>query len=209
MDIKNKCYSTSTLNNLFFRIKCFFVMQDIREIIKNSESQDVLARKYDYDHALDVYQWLTLLYPQRDPSFDIACLGHDIERSIIFKSANPKFFDSHREFKQAHSRRSAEILTKIMKSHNLPINFIKKVRHLVLNHEFGCDIDSEIISNMDSLGNIIWADRVLNEYGFKNSKETLFRMLKKLNSKYKILVKNFPLKNKKLFDYFEIFNRLN
>jgi hypothetical protein len=188
-----------TMEDPTLKAKCFNVLKEIREILEKTNSSDPLVRKHDYNHALDVYLWLTLLHPDKEISFHIAALGHDIERSFEEKRANQKDFQSHKEFKEAHSKNSAEILKKIMLKYNLPTTIIEKTVNLVLKHEFGGDPDSNIIMNMDCLGNIIWCERVIEKYADETTVQTMNRMIQKMDIKHKEIIPHLKLKTKLLW----------
>jgi len=187
------------MENIELKTRCFNVLKEIREIIEKSNSLDLLAGQ-DYNHSLDVYIWLTLLHADKDISFYIAALGHDIERSIEEKMVKSNLFQSHKDFKEAHAKNSADILKRIMIKHEIPEEIINKTLNLVLKHEFGGDPDSDIIMNMDCLGNIIWCDRVIEQYANETVGETMNRMLEKIDLEHKRAISYLKLKTRFLWN---------
>jgi hypothetical protein len=55
------------------------------------------------------------------------------------------------DFLKYHQIKSAEIIVNFLKKNNCSENQLSKVYHLIANHEFGGDFESDILKDADSL----------------------------------------------------------
>lgn len=105
--------------------------------------------KTDLAHAKSTRKWILKLKPDADYALQISALAHDIERSL---EPDPRKieekFDNYEGHKRAHSKKSAKIVVELLKKYDFDSEFISKVEHLILNHEFGGDFES----NLDGRG---------------------------------------------------------
>jgi len=116
--------------------------REIRNIVKNSPIPT------DPSHSENTRKWVMKLKPDASNELQIAALTHDIERGKRIEKPN---FENYRDYKNWHSKRSARIITEVMKKHGIDENSIKKVKNLVLNHEVGGNEDQNILRHADSL----------------------------------------------------------
>jgi hypothetical protein len=122
------------------------VKKQIEKMLLNSPVQS------DPLHAKLVLKWVLKLKPDADEALKIAALAHDIDRAVT-KIVDPPTGNLLRymRLKKEHSLRSAQIIGEILEKNQYPVSVIEKVRHLVENHEFGGDSESELLKDADSL----------------------------------------------------------
>jgi len=146
----------------------------------------------DSIHSKNTKKWVLELDPKANMALQIASLGHDIERSIEERKIKRENFTDYDEFKKAHSQNSATILREILSEYDVNHDFIGKVVHLVLLHEFGGTPEADILKYADSIS---FFDVNLQFYFQRNpERETAFRMkwgYKRLSKVAKSIVRNF------------------
>ncbi len=140
------------------------------------------------------------LKPDADEALKIAALSHDIDRAItkiLEKDLND--YSKINEFKKEHSIRSAQFICNILKKHNYSQSIIDKVKHLVENHEFGGDLESDILMDADSLAYFEYnIPSYLKICGREKTKEKIKFMYKRLSAKTKELVNQIKFKDKEI-----------
>jgi len=170
------------------------MLKDIESEIENIISKSQVPE--DPIHSKNTRDWVLKLKPEADIALQIAALGHDIERSVKERKIKRENFTDYDEFKRAHSQNSAIILQEILRKYELNQNFIDKVVHLVLLHEFGGGLEANILKYADSIS---FFDVNLPYYFQRHSeRETVFRMkwgYKKLSEVGKSIVRNFSYDN--------------
>jgi len=173
-------------------------------MLKNIESEieTIISKSQvpeDSIHSQNTREWVLKLKPEADMALQIAALGHDIERSIEERKIKRENFTDYDEFKKAHSQNSASILQEILLKYDVNQDFIDKVVHLVLLHEFGGTSEANILKYADSIS---FFDVNLPFYFQRNSeRETAFRMkwgYEKLSQVTKSIVRNFNYDNVEL-----------
>ena len=173
------------------------MLKDIESEIENIISQSQVPE--DPIHSKNTREWVLKLKPEADMALQIAALGHDIERSVEERKIKREKFTDYDEFKRAHSQNSATILQEILLKYDVNQDFIDKVVHLVLLHEFGGRLEANILKYADSIS---FFDVNLPFYFQRNSeRETAFRMkwgYKKLSKTAKSIVRNFSYYNVEL-----------
>lgn len=92
----------------------------------------------DILHAFDMYMMALKSSFRTDETFLIACVSHDIERSLPCR-LRPENFKTYDEFKSKHQFKSAVILEKILKNLSFPKDFINRAVFLVGYHETGAE----------------------------------------------------------------------
>jgi len=102
-------------------------------------------------HSKNTLEWLLKLEPEADIALQTAALGHDIERAIENRKVRREHFINYDEFKAAHAKNSAEILTDIMEDCSIKKQLADEIIRLVLRHETGGDQRSELLKNADSI----------------------------------------------------------
>lgn len=123
--------------------------QDIEEIVKKSPLE------FDVAHAQHVLVWVLKLRPGASEALQIAALAHDMERGAtgITETYNLKDLSNLKEFKQAHAKRSADIIARLMRKHGYSEHEIARVYFLVEHHEEGGSQDEELntLTDADSI----------------------------------------------------------
>ena len=102
-------------------------------------------------HAINTVEWLEKLVPDADANLCLAALGHDIERSCEDRRVLSTEYDSFDDYKLAHARNSAEILTEIMADAGMTAEDAADIADLVANHETGGGSRSDVLMNADML----------------------------------------------------------
>lgn len=90
----------------------------------------------DYDHALDVWQWVLRLSPGASLALQLGALFHDIER--LFTEADERVEQhapDYQAFKDAHARAGAEVAERIVRASGLGEAVASDVKRLVERHE--------------------------------------------------------------------------
>jgi hypothetical protein len=123
------------------------IKNEILQVLSHSASPE------DYDHALNVLEWVNRLKPDADFPLWIASLGHDIERALPEQKVQRMHFPSYDDFKRAHAANSAKIVDEILSTYPIARDVIERVHYLIANHEFGIegDLDLTILKDADSL----------------------------------------------------------
>ena len=121
--------------------------KEIEEIISKS------TVKIDPIHSKNTRDWLLKLKPDADKALQIAALAHDIERGFIsdYESKTKEKFKEYEKHKREHSEKSAKIIGDLLKKYGFDEAFIKRVKHMVLLHEFGGDEESDLVRDADSI----------------------------------------------------------
>src|SRR3989344_7444767 len=122
------------------------VKKEIAEILPKSPIP------FETKHSELAHKWLMKLKPDSDEAMQIAALAHDIDRAFTgITEKDCKDYSKIDEFKKEHAIRSAKFICDILKKHEYSKEIIDKVKHLVENHEFGGDDESNILMDADSL----------------------------------------------------------
>ena len=147
---------------------------------------------FELTHARLVLKWVCKLKPDADEALKIAALSHDIDRAITgITERDLKDFSKINEFKIEHSIRSAKIIEEILTKHEYSKEIIKKVKHLVENHEFGGDAETDILTDADSLAYFDYnIPSYLKRNGSDRTKEKIKFMYTRLSDNAKKLVKD-------------------
>ena len=155
------------------------------EIIKIISKSPV---KTDLAHAKSAREWVVKLKPDADYALQISALAHDIERGLESDHHNKadEKFDNYEKYKRIHSEKSAKIITKLLKKYNFEPEFISKVEHLVLRHEFGGDAESNLLMDADSLS--FFKENFVQYYKkYGEEKDCLLRMRRALRPRNTIV----------------------
>jgi len=164
------------------------IKNEILEILRCS------ALPEDYEHALNVLEWVNRLKPDADFPLRIAALGHDIERALPERKVQRTNFPSYDDFKRTHAQNSAKIIDEILSMYTIAPDVIERVHYLIANHEFGKDndFDINILKDADSLS---FFEINLPYYLLREGeRETYFRMqwgYDRMSKKAKQLLNNF------------------
>jgi hypothetical protein len=122
----------------------------------------------DYDHALDVWQWVLRLSRGASLALQLGALFHDIER--LFTEADQRVEQhapDYQAFKDAHARAGAEVAERIVLASGLGEPVAGDVKRLVERHEVSSadsrHAESSILGDADALSFFS-----LNSSGFAN-----------------------------------------
>lgn len=111
-----------------------------RALARHREAHDLdrpLARA-DYDHSLDVWQWVLRLDPEASAAVQLAALFHDVERlaSAAEVRSEPGAEDYGR-FKEEHARQGAELAVRWLAEAGVDGDTRRRVERLIAGHEKG------------------------------------------------------------------------
>ena len=170
------------------------VQKEIEGILPNSPLD------FDLEHARIVLKWVLRLKPDADEALKIAAIAHDIDRAITgITEKDLKDYSQINVFKKDHSLRSAQFIREILEKHGYDTQIISKVVHLVENHEFGGDNESDILRDADS---IAYFEYNIPGYLKRNGKERTIGKIKfmynRLSEKAKKMVMDMPYKDPEL-----------
>jgi hypothetical protein len=107
----------------------------------------------DYNHALDVWQWVLRLAPEASFALQLAALFHDVERLASEADARVEHLAAdYQQFKDAHARRGAEMTRDALASAAVPEPTRERVGEIVAAHERRSD-DPEValLNDADAL----------------------------------------------------------
>jgi len=107
----------------------------------------------DHEHALNTLEWVERLEPGADDILRLAAVSHDIERALPGRKLSRKDFDDYDEYKRAHCRQSAAVLSEILDRHGVSEADRLDLVELVMNHEFGKrgDHKASVLKDADSI----------------------------------------------------------
>lgn len=176
--------------------------------MNNEIEQEVLnllkQKQEELKHAKNTLNWLLKINPNSDFVIRISALGHDIERVIHGK--DEKKYDSHKDFKMAHSKRSAEIIKNILLKYKIKEAEIQRMQNIILNHEFGGNSEANLVKDADSLANFQWCDDMFGKLETNQLKETMKRMYDRMESENKKFAKQVKFEHAEVEEWFkEIF----
>jgi len=155
----------------------------------------------EFNHAENTVDWLLKIKPDSDFILKISALSHDIERVIYGK--DEKKYPSHREFKLVHCKRSSDIVKEILLKNNFDKEEIKRAEDIICNHEFGGNKEANLIKDTDSLANFQWCDEMFGKIGLDSLKETMKRMVERMEKENKIFLGQVKFKNKEIDSIFK------
>jgi len=107
----------------------------------------------DYDHAVDVWQWLLRLAPAASLELQTAGLFHDVERlesepDRRIEQSAPDYLS----FKTAHARRGAAIVGRVLAPLAMSAESIARIQGLVSSHEQPrLDAELALLNDADAL----------------------------------------------------------
>lgn len=169
------------------------------------EIENILPKSpldFELAHAKLVLKWVCKLKPEADEALKIAALSHDIDRAMTgITEKDLKDFSQINEFKKEHSIRSAKFICDLLIKHKYSPEVIEKVKHLVENHEFGGDTETNILTDADSLAYFDYnIPSYLKRNGKERAKEKIKFMYSRLSEKAKDLVKEIKYTDKEILD---------
>jgi hypothetical protein len=173
------------------------IEQEILEILKKN--------KEELEHANNTLKYLLIIKPDADIIFRISALGHDVERAINGK--DEKKYDSHRDFKMAHSKRSAEIIKNLLEKNNFNKKDIERAYNLILAHEFGGNEEQNLLRDADSLSNFEWCDYMFGKLDINSLKGVAEKMFRRLSEQRRQFIGNIRFKNKEIRDIINLLKK--
>lgn len=107
----------------------------------------------DWDHALDVWQWVLRLAPDASFEVQVAALFHDVER---LRSEPDRRIEHHardyQRFKDAHARGGADIVRAELRRIGIAEHRVARIATLVAAHERpGDDAELRLLNDADAL----------------------------------------------------------
>lgn len=124
------------------------LFEQVRDFVEASFGEQKMAY---FDRT--VY-WVTVLKPEADEAMLIAAVSHDLGRALFSeeqKALLEKYSFISDEFLFFHQEKSAEAITGFLKEKEAEIELIRKVKFLVMQHEFGGNEDQNILKDADSI----------------------------------------------------------
>jgi hypothetical protein len=116
------------------------------------EAERWIAGYWNADHLLRTRDWLVRLDPSAGEGSRVAALTHDIERHFPggpqASLADPP---DERAYRDAHSRRSAEIVGDWLDEQGATDELRAEVEELILRHEWGGTPAADVMQAADSL----------------------------------------------------------
>ena len=122
-----------------------FAKQKIRNIISQSNVPE------DPLHAENVLTQLFRFKSDADVALQLSALAHDIDRANESTKIQRANFNDYDLFKAAHAKNSAAILQKILQKCSVERSIIDEACRLVVLHEVGGDVRSDLLKDMDSI----------------------------------------------------------
>lgn len=125
---------------------------ELRSEIKN-EILRIIAHApvaEDYEHALNVLQWVKRFKPDVGVALEIAALSHDIERAWPNRKVVRSDYATYDAFKLAHAENSAGIVREILVKYPLEKRTVERICFLVRHHELGGNNDPELVVLKDA-----------------------------------------------------------
>jgi hypothetical protein len=107
----------------------------------------------DYNHALDVRQWLLRLEPNASLALQLAALFHDVERLVSEADQRVEHLAAdYQEFKDDHARLGAEMTRELLAEAGVSESVRNRVAELIAQHERRSD-DPELalLNDADAL----------------------------------------------------------
>jgi hypothetical protein len=107
----------------------------------------------DYNHALDVRQWLLRLEPDASLALQLAALFHDVERLVSEADARVEHLAAdYQGFKDEHARRGGEMTRELLAEAGVSESVRDRVAELIAQHERRSD-DPELalLNDADAL----------------------------------------------------------
>ncbi|HRY63387.1 MAG TPA: DUF4202 family protein [Patescibacteria group bacterium] len=104
-------------------------------------------------HFATTLKWVKKIKPNADVSLQIAAYSHDIERPAQKTSTeihDKKYGFMEKSYMHEHQTTGGKIMATFLKQNNAEQKIINKVKHLIENHEYGGDKESNILKDADS-----------------------------------------------------------
>ncbi len=105
-------------------------------------------------HLLKAEEWLRRINPNASQAMLLATLTHDMERAFPGPDSpkqDPALGPDDTEYNQAHSERSARVVSEFLHTQNAPEKLVTEVASLIRVHEMGGWEDANWVQAADSL----------------------------------------------------------
>ncbi|HEY0142110.1 MAG TPA: DUF4202 family protein [Thermoanaerobaculia bacterium] len=119
----------------------------------------------DYNHALDVWQWMLRLEPNASVAVQFAALFHDVERLSSESDARVEHLAAdYQSFKDAHAAKGGEMTREELGAAGVDPKTAERVAQIVAAHERqGDDPEVALLNDADALSFFS-----LNSHGYAN-----------------------------------------
>jgi hypothetical protein len=107
----------------------------------------------DYNHAVDVWQWLLRLDADASLALQLAALFHDVERLASEADRRVEHLAAdYQSFKDAHARGGAELVREILRAIGIDERVRERVAEIVAAHErLSDDAEVALLNDADGL----------------------------------------------------------
>jgi hypothetical protein len=107
----------------------------------------------DYNHALDVWQWILRLDPAASPALQFAALFHDVERLISEPDVRiEQYALDYQQFKDDHARAGAVIAQQVLRGAGIANDVTDRAAAIIVAHEHRSDdVDVATLNDADAL----------------------------------------------------------
>lgn len=173
------------------------IKKEIERQLKKSSNE------IDYEHSQLAWKWVLKQKPDADISLQLAALAHDYDRSFP-EGERPNYHDTYEQYKQAHAKKSAQMVADLMMKYNFALNDIKKVSYLIENHELGGEGDLQILTDADSLA--YFEDAVpfyRRTHNKEDTKSKIIFMYKRTSKNARKLIDQIKFKDEELNKLFQ------
>jgi hypothetical protein len=107
----------------------------------------------DYNHALDVWQWVLRLDPAASPALQFAALFHDVERLVSEANARiEQHADDYQRFKDEHARKGSVIAQEVLRGVGIAGDVADRAAAIIVAHEKqSSDSEVAVLNDADAL----------------------------------------------------------
>jgi len=164
------------------------------QILKKIIIDQISHSEIDEDklHSISTWQWVLKILPNTNMELQIAALAHDIERGVKPRE-NQRENESYDDYKKRHSKRSADIMKKILIKNGIEANSTKKIVDLILNHEIGGNKEANVLQDADSISFFdIGIPSYLKRKGEDKTKAKIKWMFSRCSAQAKSYIKKLP-----------------
>lgn len=151
---------------------------ELKQQIKNEILEILLQSPVpeDYEHALNVLEWVMRLKPEADLALQIAALSHDMERALPARKVLRANYSTYDAFKWAHSKNSTKIVAELLAKYPLEKECVEKVKSLIQYHEFGKKDEPDLLVLKDADSLSFFEINLPHYFRREGEKETFSRM---------------------------------
>ena len=124
------------------------ILQNLLSYFVTQSDRPIEKLRHEVNHALNSVQWLLVLAPDATETLQVATMFHDCERFFEVRTL-PAEFGSYQEYKQAHARNTAQLISQALNAHNRA-DLSPHVSELIERHEVGGTPESDLLMTADS-----------------------------------------------------------